>query len=149
MAAIVVEVADAVVEQLRNLVESQGGTIQRIWDVHRRLQDNDILQVDVVPTENDRNRADRSTWWEDVLVEVGIRRRVSRSQSGDTVDRKTMDGLVATAEQIAQTLQDNPVLLDGRASCLSVKIVPVYSPDDLDELRQFTSVVQATYRTRR
>jgi hypothetical protein len=56
-----------------------------------------------------------------------------------------IDALVALTEEIADHLRVQRLTTFPDARCTGVETSPVYAPEHLEELRQFTSVLTATY----
>lgn len=103
------------------------------------LKDMKDLKVTVVPHGEERETADRVTTHREFLVDVGVQQKV------DPDDPVVMGGLMTLAAEIANLfgpdantdLQTTPT-----AHWTGTKRIPVYDPQHLVELRQFTSIIQ-------
>lgn len=138
MAATIVTLADAVVAQLNAAAFSQPVAAVRHYLPRFELSEMNTLKVSVVPKSVttlslDRNR-DRFEYRLDVAV-----------QKKTDVTLPVLDALVALVEEIADHLRTQRLTAFPEARCSGVETNPVYAPEHLDEFRQFTSVLTATY----
>jgi hypothetical protein len=62
------------------------------------------------------------------------------------MDQATLDTLTRLVAEIADRLRNNSLTALPEARLMELKNEPVFAPDHLDELRQFTSVLSVTYR---
>jgi len=134
----IVDVAEAVVQELNAQSWSAELTATRSWRPQFDLEDLQGLRVTVVPRSVTLTRASRAEHQEDYMVDIGIQQRVSDLDAD-------VDALVGLAEEIADHFR-GLLLEDPEVVCTSVSVEPVAAPDHLEEMRTFTSVVQLTLR---
>jgi len=138
--AVILEIADAVVAELNGTSFSVPFTAVRRYQPKFDLMEMQTLHVSVVPRSLlaaksvDRNKASV-----DYLIDVGVQQKTDMSQAA-------LDGLMALVEEIAAHFEGKPLAGYAAARCMVVKNEPVYFPDHLEQLRQFTSVLTLTFR---
>lgn len=137
--SILLEVADGVTSLINLATLSQSFTAVRYYQPKFDLKEMDELHVSVVPRSITEKRLSRSLTAFDCSVDVGVQQRSDMSQLA-------LDGLSNLVAEIAEVLRNN--LLAGFAEARLIELArdPVFAPEHLDELRQFTSVIRATYR---
>ena len=137
--SILLSVADGVTSLINLATLSQSFTAVRYYQPKFDLKEMDQLHVSVVPRSISEKRLSRALTAFDCAVDVGVQQRSDMSQL-------TLDGLSNLVAEIAEVLRTN--LLTGFAEARLVELErnPVFAPEHLDELRQFTSVIRATYR---
>jgi hypothetical protein len=146
--AVITDIADAVVEELNGHTFSQSFEAQRHYRPLVTLPEMASLHVSVVPKAVSIERLDRTSHQEDYQVDVAIQKKV------DAVDNTTLDPLTALVQEVADFLRDlrlSEVWTRSGAAlpsaiCVAVRNEPIYAPEHLDDLRQFTSVLTLTYR---
>jgi hypothetical protein len=99
----------------------------------------DTLHVSVVPRSITEKQLSRAIVSYDCGIDVGIQQR-------SPMDQPTLDALTKLVAEIADRLRNNPLTAMPDARLMELTNEPVFAPDHLDELRQFTSVLSATYR---
>jgi restriction endonuclease Mrr len=139
MAATVIELADAVVTELNAETFSQAFTAQRFYTVLFELKDMQTLHVSVVPRAISTTALNRSQDTYEYQIDIAIQKR-------DNGTLAASDALMQLVEEIADHM-NNRTLADCR--CVGVSNAPIYSPDHLQEFRQFTSVLTLTFRKHR
>ena len=137
MAATVIEIADAVVAKLNTASLSQPVTAVRFYQPLFELPEMDKLHVSVVPRGIVLTQASRVSVSRDIQIDVAVQKRFSQ---GDAAE---LDPLLLLVEEIL-----NLFLLKvmGQTVCVKAENNPVYAPEHMSELRQFTSVVTLTFR---
>ena len=103
------------------------------------LADMQDLHVTVVPRQVESAVLDRGSDSHDVKVDVAVQRKVA------SVANEEIDPLMALVREIADYLNRRPLPSVG-AIWRKTENAPVYSPEHLREMRQFTSVLTVTYR---
>ena len=138
--AILIDIADAVVAALNGGSFSQGFTAKRHYRPRFDLSEMQSLHVSVVPKGVTSEIQSRSQAAGDYQVDVGIQKKI-----GQEAD---LDPLMTLVEEIADHLRFARLALPGgeQAVWLRTESDPVYAPEHLDELRQFTSVLTLTFR---
>jgi hypothetical protein len=145
--AVIAQLADAVVVELNApgspLVPAEGdplATAARAYAPVFDLGEMADLHVTVVPKAATAERLDRTSRQFDYSVDVAVQKKLS--DGGDA----EIDGLMLLVEQIADHFNGRRPATFAGAVCLRVENEPVYSPDHLRELRQFTSVLTLVFR---
>jgi hypothetical protein len=137
--ATIIQIADAVVAQLNAATFSQPLTAARHYAPSFKLPDMKTLHVTVVPRAISSASLDRSRDTFSYEVDVAIQRKTDGEQA-------TLDALMTLVEEIADHFRVGPLASFPGARCMDVKNSPVFSPEHLDEFRQFTSVLTLTFR---
>jgi hypothetical protein len=138
--AVILEIADAVVAELNSASFSLPFTAVRHYQPTFDLMEMKTLHVSVVPRSLlAANAVDRNQASVDYLIDVGVQQKTDMSQAA-------LDSLMALVEEIADHFRGKPLAGYPVARCMVVKNEPIYFPDHLERLRQFTSVVTLTFR---
>ena len=138
--AVITDIADAVVAELNGHTFSQPLAAVRHYRPLFDLAQMQDLHVTVVPKALAVERLDRTSHQEDYEIDVAVQRKV------DAVDNTTLDPLTALVQEVADFLRGRRLAALPAALCVAVRNEPIYAPEHLDELRQFTSVLTFTYR---
>ena len=136
----IIRVADAVVSELNGGTFSQKFTAARFYRPIFDLKDMSDLHVSVVPKGIKIGRADRYSNMEDLAIDIAIQ------QKFETGDNAELDALMALTQEIADFFCLRRLAAYPSAIWIGTENVPVYAPDHLEELRQFTSVLTLTFR---
>lgn len=139
MPANIVAIADAVTAELNGTVFSQPFVAQRSYVPTYDLQSMNDLKVTVVPKALSNVALDRSRDSCDYLIDVAVQKKT-------TAQPDSVDPLMLLVEEIADHLRSQPLASFPGARCMNVENAPVFAPDHLQELRQFTSVLTLTFR---
>jgi len=137
---VAVTVAEAVKDALNGHTFTESFTTTRTQLPEFQLKDMGTLHVTVVPRSDAAELLDRRNDIHVVAVDVAIQQRL------ETVDNDTLDALLALVQEIADFLNRRAM---GDAIWTQTQNDPVYAPDHLRELRQFTSILRITYRVKR
>jgi hypothetical protein len=105
------------------------------------LADLKTLRVVVVPISNESTPATRGKMENDVTVSIGVMKKLEGETESD------IDPLVLLAENIA-TFLDKQDLVSGdmKIMWLSSEHKPIYSAQEIQNKKVFTSVIAVTYR---
>ena len=103
------------------------------------LQGMSQLKVTVVPKGITSASLDRSRDSFDYQIDVAVQKKTSN-------EIVAIDSLMLLVEEIGDYFRSNPLSSFPGARCTNVENLPVYAPDHLQELRQFTSVLTLTFR---
>ncbi|MBU6239948.1 MAG: hypothetical protein KGQ51_19205 [Planctomycetes bacterium] len=139
MPANIVAIADAVTAELNGTVFSQPFVAQRSYVPTYDLQSMNDLKVTVVPKALSNVALDRSRDSYEYLIDVAVQKKT-------TAQPDSVDPLMLLVEEIADHLRAQPLASFPGARCMNVENSPVFAPDHLQELRQFTSVLTLTFR---
>lgn len=137
----VLDVADAVVASLNGASFSQALTAERAYQPTFDLQEMQSLHVSVVPRSVAIDAASRSGVFLDCTIDVGVQKKINAGT-------EELDGLMRLVQEIVDHLRFRS--LDSVAGkWLRIANDPVFAPEHLDQMRQFTSVISVTYRVAR
>jgi hypothetical protein len=142
---VIINIADAVVAELNDPTGPLAGlaTAQRAYRPVFDLQDMKDLHVTVVPRGVETSGASRSMTQSDVQIDIGVQ------QKPPDVNQAELDGLMRLVEQIADHLRGRKLTAAPDASWVKTENNPIFAPEHLEQLRQFTSVLTVTYRVLR
>lgn len=139
MPANIVAIADAVTAELNGNSFSQPLTAQRLYLPVFDLPSMSELKVTVVPKGITTSSLDRSRDNFDYQIDVAVQKKTPN-------EIEIIDSLMLLVEEIGDHFRSNPLASYPGARCTGVENTPVYAPDHLLELRQFTSVLTLTFR---
>jgi len=137
--AVILDIADAVVDQLNATPFSQPLTAERHYQPRFELSEMTELKVSVVPRSLASKSLDRNRDSFDYLIDVAVQKKTDMTQAA-------LDALMALVEEITNHFRMQKLAGYPAARCTEVKNEPVYALEHLDELRQFTSVITLTFR---
>lgn len=149
MAAVIIEIADAVVEVLNEAVLSLPFTAKRLYVPIHEIRDLKDLTVSVVPSSlNPRilDRAGRNMY--DYFIDIGIQQLIGVGKLSDEEINSACDPLMQLAEEIISELFliELPIAHDPPPRCIDADNMPIYDPHHIDERRVFTSLVTLNFR---
>ena len=143
----ITNVAQAVADALNGHEFSVPFTAERVALPEFDLAEMQELHMTVVPRQVDSEVLDRGRNTHDVKVDVAVQKKVA------SVANEEIDPLLALVQEIADflnrrnlDLSPGPAGQAGGAVWKKTENSPVYSPEHLREMRQFTSVLTVTYR---
>ena len=142
--ATVVDIADAIVAALNGHTFSQPFTAQRCYVPTFDLKEMKDLHVTVVPRGLEMSTASRSLLQDDVQIDVAVQKKLPADTSGDNA---AIDALMGLVQEIADFIRSTGRF--GDAVWVKTENKPIYSPEHLEQLRQFTSVLTLTLRVMR
>ncbi|HID23431.1 MAG TPA: hypothetical protein EYP14_13680 [Planctomycetaceae bacterium] len=137
--AVILNIADAVVAELNAGTFSQPVTAVRHYQPKFELSEMAALHVSVVPRSLVSRSLDHSRESFDYQIDVAVQQKTDMSTA-------SLDGLMGLVEEIADHFRTKPLAGYPDARVTEVKNEPVYAPEHLEELRQFTSVITLTFR---
>lgn len=142
--SLVIDIADAVAAELNAAPEGTFGkafAARRVYLPEHGLTDAE-LDVMVVAKSIDTTIAGRAMLQHDVSVDIAVLAKLPAEASADAAN---LDALMDFVQAIASYLKfRQPGNLPVR--WLRAGVSPIYSQEHLRELRQFTSVLNVTYR---
>ena len=137
--SVVIDIADALTTLLNGHAFSEEFEAVREYRPLVDLAELKDLRVTVVPKSNTTVPIDRSRVQHDVEVDVVVQQKL------EDADNDELDGLMSLVEEIAGFLKFKRLESVG-ALWLKTANEPIFAPDHLEQLRQFTSVLTVTYR---
>ena len=147
--SLAINIADAVVAELN---AAPPGTFDPAFTAVRRvlpvfdLAEMADLHVSVVPRAIDIAGATRSASQYDVQIDIGVQQKLA-SDGGDLDQQVPL--LCELVDQIAAYLTRRVLQAVPGAVWVRLANDPIYAPEHLSQLRQFTSVLTLTYRITR
>lgn len=137
--SVIVDIADAVVAELNEHSFSLDFTAERAYLPRYELEEMETLRVTVVPSSVQITTVSRAGEQYDYGIDMGVQKRRT------TTDDAELDGLMDLVEEIADHFT-GLTLADPAAACVEVVNNPIYAPEHLDEMRQYTSVLTLVFR---
>ena len=137
----IIPITDAVVAALNSGTFSQPFTARRLYVPNFDLKDMKDLHVSVVPRGVELSTASRSLLQHDVQIDVAVQKKLPQDT---TDDMAVIDELMGLVQEIADVLR--AVGRFGDTLWVKTENKPVYSPEHLSQLRQFSSVLTLTLR---
>lgn len=134
----IIDIADLLVTSLNVQVFSLEFTSARLYRPVFDLKSMKALHVSVVPAGLELELASRTEAQHDVQIDVGVQKKLSDA------DNTEIDPLMDLVEEIIDHVRTTRVF--GTAVWVGTSNSPIYSPEHLSELRQFTSVISLTFR---
>lgn len=143
--SLITQIAQAVTDALNAGVAEDAFSVpfnaERAYLAVYELPEMADLKVTVVPKRRTIAGGTRGASQQDVAVDIAVQKRVSPA------DLEESDALVALIESIGNYLRFKRLELgDVSASWLSIEHEPVYAPEHMEQMNQFTSVLTVTYR---
>jgi len=135
----IADIAQAVVDALNAHVFSVPFTAQRDYTPTFELKDMGTLHVTVVARGIEMATASRAYAQNDWQVDVAVQKKIASENNAE------VDALMALVQDIAEHLR--AVGTFGPGQWLRAENIPIYSPEHLNDMRQFTSVLTLTLRT--
>lgn len=140
MSAELVQVAEAVTEELNLGSFSQPVSAERSYQPLFDLPEMSELHVTVVPGSRKVKTLGRNRNQYDLAVEIGVQKRLS-GQGNDEAD-----DLMALVEEIEDYFRLRRLGGFTQAIWIHSENSPVYDPEHLNDMHQFTSVLTLVYR---
>lgn len=136
--ALLIDIADAVAAELNNAELSQEFTAEVNLKPEFELKDLKELKVTVVPKSLKFSGATRQELAKEVQIDIGVQKK--------TADPEQLATLLQLVEEIAGVFDRKRLTQYPKAVCVGIENEPVYDPEHLRQLRQFTSVVTLKFR---
>ena len=137
--SLLMAVADDVTLGLNQGTYSLAVTALRLYQPKFELKEMDSLHVSVVPRSILEKRVSRKLVAFDCGIDIGVQQRVGN-------DAAQLDGLSALVTELSDRLRTLTLPSYPGARLVELSNDPVYAPDHLSQLQQFTSVIRATFR---
>ena len=128
---LLLQVAEVVRYEINLGSYSQSVSAVRYYQPQFELSEMNTLHVSVVPRSMTEKQLSRAITSYDGTVDVGIQKR-----SG--MDQATLDALTKLVAEIAQRLRTAKLTALPEARLMQLVNEPVFAPEHLDELRQFS-----------
>jgi hypothetical protein len=139
--AVIVEIADAVVAELNDTEFSQTFEAERSYLPRFDLAEMKELHVTVVPNGVTILPGNRAHNQHDYQVDVAVQKKVATDEE--------LDALMGVVGEIADHFRLKRLASFPSAVWAKTENEPIYAPDHLEQLHQFTSVLTMTFRVMR
>ena len=136
----IIDIADSLVAALNDEDWLLEFTAERSLQPSFELKDLKNLKVTVVPRGVTITQVTREKASHDYQVDVGIQKKLQKC------DGPEMDPLIDLAQVITDFFRKKRLTGNLSAMWLKSEISPLYSPEHLEQYRQFTSIVIFTFR---
>lgn len=140
MASRIVRVADAVTAELNGHVFQVPFTAVRLYQPVYELQEMKALHVTVVPRGILITPLDRAKCEHDVQIDIAVQKKFAAGTNDE------IDPLMDLVQEIADFFKQRRLASLPEAIWIETKNVPVYAPEHMQQLRQFTSVLTLSFR---
>jgi len=141
MASIITTIADAVVAAMNGPTFSRAFTAQRSYLPIFDLKDMVDLHVTVVPKAVSSEASSRNASQEEYQIDVAVQQKVA------SLEPVSIDPLMAIVQEIVDFWRLRRVMIGALpAVCIKASNLPVYAPEHLSQMNQFTSIVTLTFR---
>jgi hypothetical protein len=137
------DIAVAVVGELNGGTFSQSFTAVRTYLPVYDLAEMADLHVTVVPKGVTSQVASRDASQLEISIDIAVQKKLLSSGAADTAE---IDVLMDLCEEIADFLRQRRLAAFPAAAWVRTDHVAIYSPEHLEQLRQFTSVMTVIYR---
>lgn len=141
--SIISDIADAVVAGINEAELSQSVTAARTFLPVFDLEDMQDLHVTVVQRGVTTPPGGRGHNQHDYAIDIAVQKKL------DAVSNAEVDTLLGLVQELADLFRFKRLTEPPYAAWLNTENVPVYSPEHLEQLRQFTSVITITFRIMR
>ena len=138
--AVINSIADAVVTKLNAATFTQSFTAVRKYAPIYRLKDMDTLHVTVVPSSEDISPVNRADTEHEYTIDVGIQKRFSSDAN------TTIDPLMDLVQEVSDEFTGAGLAGYTSAHWVRTTVDPIFAPDHMSKVRQFTSVVRLAYK---
>lgn len=141
--AVITDIADAVAAEINAGSFSQPVSATREYLPAFELADMQTLRVTVVPKSVTTLPGGRAHNQYDYAIDVAVQKKL------DAADNTEIDELMTLVDELADHLRFKRLTDFPNAAWLKTENQPVYAPEHLQELRQFTSILTFTFRVMR
>jgi hypothetical protein len=139
MAAVILDLADAVVAQLNAATLSQSFTAERLYAPLEDLETLSALKVTVVPRALSTRPLSRGKDGFDYQIDIGVQQKTDLSEA-------MLDGLMLLVEEIVDLFRPGRLTTYPTAPIIDVANQPIWAADHLNEKHVFTSVITLTVK---
>ncbi|HMP05789.1 MAG TPA: hypothetical protein PJ982_05525 [Lacipirellulaceae bacterium] len=137
--ATIIDIAAAVVAELNGHAFSQPVSAVRHYAPQFDLAAMTTLHVTVVPKGLSSTSLDRTRDTFEYQIDLAVQQKVDQANP-------PLDALMTLVEEIADHFRAGALASFPGARCTEVKNEPVYAPEHLIELGQFTSILTLTFK---
>lgn len=139
----IVRVADAVTAELNGHTFSLPFTAVRLYQPAYELQEMKTLHVTVVPRGILIAPLDRARCEHDMQIDIAVQKKYTSDANEE------IDPLMDLVQEIADFFQQRRLTAYPEAMWIKTENVPIYAPEHMQNLRQFTSLLTLSFKTAR
>lgn len=136
--AIIVDIAEEIKEDLNVTTFADPFEATRAYVPQFELEEMEDLHVTVVPKVVEDVIEARNKQRREYEIDIAVQLRLIDEAIG------TIDKRMELVEEITNHLR-NRTFLDGAAQWVKTRNEPIYDPEHINELSQFTSIITLTY----
>jgi len=146
--SLTIDIADAIVNELNTA--SAGGSFSQTFEAQRHylpvfdLAEMKDLHVTVVPKGVAIQSIGRDRNQHDVQIDVAVQKK--HATQPDQSPNDELDPLMTLVEEIADFFRLRRLQDVANAVWVRTEHAPVYAPEHMEQMRQFTSVITFTFR---
>ena len=137
----VIEITEAVKDELNGQGFSQAFTAEWAHLPVFELPDFKMLHVTVVPKAIRTTAGSRSVSRRDYDVGIAVQKRFSGA-----LNQSELDALMKLIQEIASFLRSRRLTGCDDVAWVTAQSEPIFAPDHIEQMGQFTSVLTVTYR---
>lgn len=138
--SVIQNIAEALKQELTTGTFGQPFTPERMYVPEFTLPEMQTMRVSVVPAAWNMSLASRRQSQDEYDIFVGIQKKLAGITSAD------VDPMLALVEEIAGFLKFRRLASYPDPVWVRTENEPIYDPDHLFEMNQFTSILTVTYR---
>jgi hypothetical protein len=149
MAAVIIELANGLVDDLRNADLTLGFDVARAYVPIQTIAELERVRVTVMPSALAIRPITRNSDDHDYTIDIGVQRFVNSTLI------ENLDPYMRLTEEIIDRYRGQRFEFGGvydndhSGLCVEIEVEPLYDPKHLDEHRVFTSVAKLTFRVAR
>lgn len=136
----ILEIAEAVKEELNAGEFSQSFTAERHYQPTFELKEMKDLHVTVVPKDIEFQLATRNSSQRDYRIDLAVQKKVTVADKGE------LDELMGLVQEIVSFLERRKLASIPTAMWIRTANEPVFAQEHLEQFGQFTSILTLTYR---
>lgn len=144
MTAPIITLADAVVTALNDATLSQDFTAARQYVPKFDLHSSAAVQVAVVPKADAREMGAAAFDTATTTIDVGVMKKLTGAVSDESTE---IDGMMDLCEEIKALLNRQRLGGSSESVCIVIVHEPIYSVEEVDEKRNFLTVISASFLT--
>ena len=137
---ILTDIAQAVTDALGTLAYGEPVIIERSYLPRFELADMSQLRITVVPAAIEVASASRAQAVERYRIDIGVQKKLTAD------DLQAIDTLIQITQQIADLFRFRRLPSLASAVWVKTEHEPLYDPQHMEELRQFTAVIRLTFQ---
>ena len=134
----ILRIADAVTAEINRANLFPDFTAERLFIPEYDLKTLKSIKVSVVPKAIKEINIARTMESKEIQIDIGIQQKIT--------DERYLEILLNLVEEIADLFTQKRLADVPEALCIRTENNPVYDPEHLRQMRQFTSVITLTFK---